>query len=258
MSNANVKPHMNASSSVSVAPQENSIHQGQRTTPSRRPTTRIEIYCMTPEEQKASDRIRQGWSDLIFGVRRSIRYHTRRRKFFDALSVWADFLIIISGGTAVAFAVGEAKKSKATVILGAIIAVVGTLDLVIGFSTKARDYHDLVKEFSALEREMTAAGDAKTKENLAKFKNRRLEIEEEEPPILRVLNNYCHNELCRATDKDDKYFIKISWYQSLFKQWFDLFPSTMKSKAKIAEEQQAKTKAENDKAAVKKQTTVLA
>jgi hypothetical protein len=190
---------------------------------------------MTEEEEK----IKAGWSDLLFGVRRSIRYHTRRRKFFDALSVWSDFFIIISGGTVVAFAVGEAKKSVATIILGGIIAVIGTFDLVIGFSTKARDYHDLVKRFSELEREMTLADASRTKEKLAAFRNKRLTIEEEEPPILRVLNNYCHNELCRAMGKDKKYYVKIAWYQSWLKQWFDVFPSTMETFERIEEQKKA-------------------
>jgi hypothetical protein len=184
-------------------------------------------------------KIKLRWGELLFGVRRSIRYHTRRRKFFDALSVWADFLIIISGGTALAFAVGEPVKNKVTAVLAGIISLIGTLDLVIGFSTKARDYHDLVKEFSALEREMTLMDTNRTQENLAKFINRRLEIEEEEPPILRVLNNYCHNELCRATGKDKKYWVKINWLQSIFKQWLDVCPAHMKTFEQIEQEKAA-------------------
>jgi|ERR1039458_224567 hypothetical protein len=203
-------------------------------------------------EQSAEDKTKERWSDLIFGVRRSIRYHNFRRKFFDSLSVWADFLIIISAGTAGAFAIGEPTKSTLTIILSGAIAIIGTLDLVIGFKTKARDYHDLVKDFSALEREMTAASDNKTKENLAKFKNKRLEIQEEEPPILRVLNNYCHNELCRATDKDHKYYVRIFFFQSWLKQWFDVFPSTMKSYGSIEE---AKAKKQAARAALRNSPT---
>jgi hypothetical protein len=174
-----------------------------------------------------AEKINAKWSALLFGVRRSIRYHTRRRKFFDGLSGWGDFLTIITGGTVVAFAAGEAKHTALTAILGAAIAIISALDLVIGFSTKARDYHDLVKEFSELEREMTASDDKRTKENLAAFTNKRLAIEEDEPPILCVLNNSCHNDLCRALGKDSKYYVDIKWYQSWFKQWFDVLPSKM-------------------------------
>jgi hypothetical protein len=189
------------------------------------------------------------WSDLLFGVRRSIRYHSRRRKFFDALKVWADFLIIVSGGTVVAFASADEPKHKiSTLIVGAVIAVIGSFDLVIGFSTKARDYHDLVKAFSALEREMTAVSDKKTSEDLKRFTNRRLEIEEEEPTILRVLNNYCHNELCRATGKEHEYHVEIGIFQTCFKQWFDWMPARMKTHGEIAKLKEAKAKAKPCKA----------
>ena len=206
-----------------------------------RPGTTIDINKnMTDDERKAADKVNQKWSDLLFGVRRSIRYNTRRRKFFDAFSVWADFLIIISGGTAFGFAIGEPQKNIWTIALSGGVALIGTLDLVIGFKNKARDYHDLAKDFSALEREMTSASNSKTPENLAKFRNRRLEIQEEEPPILRVLNNYCHNELCRATDQDHKYYVRIFFFQSWLKQWCDAFPSTMKTYGRIDEEKEKK------------------
>jgi len=173
-------------------------------------------------------KIKEKWSDLLFGVRRSFRYHTHRRKFFDKLSVWSDFLIIISGGTVVGFACSNETGHRAwTIVFGALVAIIGSFDLVIGFSNKARDYHDLAREFSELERQMTAATDARTKENLILFTNRRLEIEEDEPPILQVLNCYCHNELVDALGLPKNEKVKISNPQSFFKQWFDLHPSTL-------------------------------
>src|SRR5205807_849768 len=103
---------------------------------------------------------KEKWNDLLFAVRRSIRYHSYRRRFFERLSVWADFLVIISGGTVVGFSAFAIESSQPyyhwlTVFFGGIIANIGTFDLVIGFSTSARDHHDLAKDFSRLEREMT-------------------------------------------------------------------------------------------------------
>ena len=173
-------------------------------------------------------KIKEKWSDLLFGVRRTIRYHTHRRKFFDKLSVWSDFLIIISGGTVVGFASSSETGHRAwTILFGALVAVLGSFDLVIGFSNKARDYHDLAREFSVLERQITAATDARTKENLILFSNKRLEIEENEPPILQVLNCYCDNELIKALGLPRNEMVKITFCQSLFKQWFDLNPTSL-------------------------------
>lgn len=172
-------------------------------------------------------KLKEEWNDLLFGVRRSVRYHTHRRKFFDRLGVWADFLVIVSGGSVVSFVVAGENHSLGAVIFGALTAIIGSFDLVIGFSSSARDHHDLARDFSELERHMTAASGTKTEKELIKFTNRRLEIEEEEPPILQVLNCYCHNELIKAHGYKDSELTRITFLQSFFKQWFDLFPTEL-------------------------------
>jgi hypothetical protein len=173
-------------------------------------------------------KFKEKWNDLLFGVRRSFRYHTHRRKFFDKLSVWSDFLIIISGGTVVGFASsGETGHRMWTIIFGAAIAIIGSFDLVIGFSNKARDFHEIARQFSELERQMVAARETRTEKDLMTFTNRRLEIEEDEPPILQVLNCYCHNELVKALGLPEKEKVKITFWQSFFKQWGDINPSNL-------------------------------
>lgn len=179
------------------------------------------------DEQKLNEK----WRDLLFSVRRSSRYHTHRRKFFDKLGVWSDFLIIVSGGTVVGcVSSGEPDYKKWAIIFGAVTSVIGSFDLVIGFAGRARDHHDLCREFSQLEREMMSANEERTAENLAKFTNRRLEIEEEEPPLLHVLNAYCHNELVQAMGLSKEHRANVQWWQSIFKQWCDLFPHSLQPK----------------------------
>lgn len=170
-------------------------------------------------------KLKEKWNDLLFGVRRSVRYHTHRRKFFDKLKVWADFLVIVSGGTVVGLATAEVKNAW-TIGFGAFIGIIGSFDLVVGFSGRARDHHDLAKEFSELEREMTAV-DERTEKELKRLTNRRLQIEEEEPPILQVLNCYCHNELVKALGHPEAQRTGITFLQSVFKQWFDWFPASL-------------------------------
>ena len=173
-------------------------------------------------------KFKEKWNELLFGVRSSIRYHTHRRKFFDWLSVCSDFLIIISGGTVVGFAsAGESGHHVWTIVFGALIAVIGSFDLVVGFSSKGRDHNDLAREFSSLERQMIAVSHQRTEEKLIAFTNQRLEIEENEPPLLLVLNCHCHNELIRALGFPGNHKVKITFWQSVFKQWFDWFPSSL-------------------------------
>jgi len=171
---------------------------------------------------------------LLFAVRRSIRYHTHRRKFFERLSVASDFLIIVSGGTVVGFASASPETHKAwTIFFGAFAAVIGSLDLVIGFSNKARDYRELARDFSQLEIRMMGVDDACDDKTLTELTNCRLEIEQNEPPVLRVLDSYCHNEMVRVTDyatyeESEGEKIEISFWQSVFMPWFDWYPSTLK------------------------------
>lgn len=146
---------------------------------------------------KADESIETDWHNQLFGVKRTIRYYIHRRRFFEKWKLTTDFLIIVSGGLVVSLASsGEGARSWGVIAAGAMAAMLGTFDLLIGFSVKARESHDFVKEFGRLERDMTAS--PKTREALVAFTNRRLELEEEEPPRLRVLNNLCHNELIIA------------------------------------------------------------
>lgn len=173
------------------------------------------------------------WNALFFAVRRSIRYHNYRRRFFESWAVWSNFLVIISGGTVVGFSTYAIETSQpyyhwGSVLFGGIIGIIGTFDLVVGFSNRARDHHDLVREFSQLERDLTKVGDKPTEKDLVTYTNRRLEIEANEPPVLRALDTYCHNELVRAMEKPEGEKAKIAWYQNLFKQWCDIFPERIK------------------------------
>jgi len=188
------------------------------------------------------------WEALFFGVKRTVRYHLYRRKFFETLKLSADFLVIISGGTVVSLASsGEPKRNIGVIIAGAVTAIVGTFDLVLGFSNKARDYRDLVKAFSDLEAEMTE--DALTKDHLTDFTNKRLKLEVDEPPIKHVLNMYCHNEMVRAMGYPEEDLADIKWWQSIPKQLFDIYPHRIKTFRQIEAARLAKEKAKADAAA---------
>ena len=181
-------------------------------------------------EQKNGDKLFK----LLFAVRRSIRYHTHRRRFFERLSVTSDFLIIVSGGTVVGFASASPETHRAwTIFFGAFAAVIGSLDLVIGFSNKARDYRELARDFGQLEIRLMGVGESCDDKTLAELTNCRLEIEQNEPPVLRVLDSYCHNEMVRVTDYSTKEEaegekIKITFWQSVFMPWFDWYASSLK------------------------------
>ena len=165
------------------------------------------------------DRIQSDYYKLLFGVRRSIRYHHRRRLFFDRLHQISTFLSAATGTATVASLLANA--SSLALLFGISVAVFSVIDLVVGAPQAARLHHDLARKFIALEKAMTACTNP-SQEDMIRFTNERLDIESEEPPVLKVLDAICHNELIRALGHDPKYYAKITWYQRLFAHFFDI------------------------------------
>jgi hypothetical protein len=161
------------------------------------------------------------WHNLKFSVRRSIRYHTRRRMFFDSLYKWTQVLCLISGSATVAIVTSNYMDGALTIWFAATVAVFSALNLVFGFAGSARLHSDLAQKFSDLEKKITLDGN-KSITSINTFTTERLDIETGEPPTLRVLDMICHNELCRAMGYGEETMAKISFFQRLCAQFFDL------------------------------------
>ena len=169
-----------------------------------------------------NDKITAKWADLLFGVRRAIRYHNSRKVFFDSLGDWTNFLTIICGGCVVFFvAASLTTRSTAAIVFGGLVSALTALDLVLGYSVKARQHADLSRQFYELEQAMIKIGDSPSEEELKVTLNRRLEIESKGPFILRVLEATCHNEVARAMGWPSTEFAEIGFWQDIFKQFFD-------------------------------------
>jgi len=142
---------------------------------------------------------------LFFDVRRSIRYHDRRRAFFETLHRLTGALTVLLAG-AVLFDIARPGDNPAWLLaLAAIAAVLSAFDLVAGYSSRANRHADLKRRFVALESGILAADTADaTWQRLAAD---RLAIEADEPPIYRALDVLCHNELARAEGIFDTYHL---------------------------------------------------
>jgi hypothetical protein len=172
-------------------------------------------------QENETSPIRKKRNKLLFGVRRSIRYHMRRRKFFDRLDFWTRFLTVVTGGGTVISATSNGSHDSLVIVFGSLVAFFTALDLVIGCSGVARDHHDLIRKFSYLERQITKAGNGITEQEVNGFVNQRLEIEEDEPPHLRVLNILCHNELVKASGYDKKHLVHVGRFARFVADVFD-------------------------------------
>lgn len=166
------------------------------------------------------------YHDLLFGVRRSIRYHNRRRSFYDRFNLSANAVSLIMGSATVYGTLAE-KAHEVAIIAAMFVTIFSAINLVVGSSRQARLHHDLCKRFITLEKNITSCAD-KNDKNLTEFVTERLDIEAEEPPVLHVLNSICHNELARAMGYGSEHFAKIAFYQRWFAPIMDIREHTIK------------------------------
>jgi hypothetical protein len=179
----------------------------------------MQVQAQQAEKPKRSA-LELEWDGVLFGVKRSIRYHTHRRCFFERLGFVAKFLSVLSGSSTGILAI-LGKHTTATAIVGFCTAALSSSDLIIGYGAKARLYHDLSRRFIELEREMNMAGKHVTEETLIGIKNKRLTIEADEPPKLRVLDLLCHNEVTIGLGRSEKHKHTIPTWKAVLCHFHD-------------------------------------
>ena len=163
--------------------------------------------------------------ELLFGVRRSVRYHNRRRRFYTALHKWQVFgSLLLASATVMAFAgvIGGEWPLWAKTLPAILVSVLAGLDLVFGTVDKTWLHADLERQFIELERQLETARDNPTAKLIVQMTDRRLDIERQEPPVLRVLDTLCHNELAHAMGYGAEQQVRVGFWQRLFANFFDL------------------------------------
>ena len=163
-------------------------------------------------------------NDLLFDVRRSVRYHRHRQRFFTRLHVITTAGSLFMGASVVASIL--ANHQTLALYAGAFVAALSAIDLIVGFSNKIRLHSDLARRFINLESEIITLSDAASS-NYDRLYASRLSIEADEPPILRVLDSLCYNEMLRAEGYDKNEYVQISSTQKIFSNWFDYRQDTI-------------------------------
>lgn len=163
------------------------------------------------------------WHGMLFGIRRSIRYHLRRRAFFDRLDQFSNMLSVIFGSAAI-YGILEKNALAIALLASATVTVLASVNLVIGSAQRARAHADFMRRYVELEKLMLLTP---SEEGLLTVTQTRLSIEAEEPPVLHVLNCICHNETMRAMGYEKDGMPKIGWFQRLVSQLFDFRESTI-------------------------------
>ena len=172
----------------------------------------------------ASSDARARFDDLLFHVLCSIKYHARRRRFFEnvnnvalfvaflfSTATMSSLLDIPAGASGLLAFLGELPAVATSVLIG--------LSLVGRVGTKANDHNDLKRRFIRLQQRMERDHGEVDEALVGELAEERLAIEADEPPINRVVHARCYNEVVKSlkTVQDtDKRFIKIRWWHRVF------------------------------------------
>ena len=165
---------------------------------------------MTPKELGSLDDYAY---ELLFDVRRSVRYHDKRAAFFERCHRCTNVMAILMAGSVVFDIARPGDTPWWLLSLALAASIFSVMDLVSGFSKIAGLHRDLQRRFSELERQMITGpmeGDCWTQ-----YHAERLRIEMDEPTPYRILDTVCHNELLHAQGfpRDSKHYVAVTWWQ---------------------------------------------
>ena len=158
----------------------------------------------------------KNFQELLFDVRRSIRYHSRRQAFFETVDRWFTFALLLLGSGA---ALSILQDHKA---VGLAVACISGLKLVFAFGAKAGRHAQFVKDFTRLEKRLSPGI---SDDEIAAVHRERLDIEAAEPPVKRVLDVICHNELLVAMGYEGETLqrerVPLTWFQRRTANFFN-------------------------------------
>lgn len=172
------------------------------------------------------EEIKDDAHNLLFGVRRSIRYNNRRRSFFDAYNLFTNSFSILMGSS-VLYVVLNGLDDVVTATLSLLLITASTLNMLVNTSVRAREHEALSRRFIQLEKKIIAHQNP-VQEEVSAWMQERLDIEADEPPVKHILNAICHNELAKAMGYADQHMAKISLPQRLLAQFFDYRAYTLR------------------------------
>lgn len=181
---------------------------------------------MAKASTKVSAELENEENALLFGVRRSTRYHHKRIRYYDGLNKLSTLLAAFSGSATIITVLGKVG-SFWVILFATVVAVFSISDLVFGTNQKARLHEDLSRKFINLEKSIVSARTLSSR-TISNFTTQRLDIEAYEPPPLQVLDSMCHNELLKSMGYDESEFVKIIWYQRIFSNFKDINPHLIK------------------------------
>lgn len=147
-----------------------------------------------------------------------MRYHAKRRRFFENLYNFINAIVVLTGSTAFMSLLSSTGGSTTIPLyLTSITALLTTLELIYGFFKKSIKHDELYKKFSILLKETIVH--PLTTHNLTQWQAEKIMIESEQPTCLKVLHILCHNEHAVALGYGEEEQYKLGW-RTLLKDWW--------------------------------------
>lgn len=170
------------------------------------------------------DPLEAEYDDLLFAVRRSVRYHRHRESFLDRIHQFSVLLTAVAGSATFTTLLAElpAPWSWVPLVTASVTALAGATELVFGPARAARRHDSLAVSFLALEKDLLRAGRSLTPEVFVELQSRRLDLEVVEPPVYRVLDAVCHDELVTALGVDPSQRSNVTRWQRLWRHCLDV------------------------------------
>ena len=163
--------------------------------------------------------------DLLFAVRRSVRYHDIRKQHFERINNLVMFVALLLGtGTLATFIEGLDATLWVQLSLPLAATILLGISLVCRVSSKASIHNDLKRRFITLEQSIAEKPNNWDDTDIAAWIKERLTIESDELPIKRILDVICHNDVMRSMGYEETHpdWWKVGIFQRLFAQYFDL------------------------------------
>lgn len=159
--------------------------------------------------------IEKKFEEFLWGIQLTVRYHHHRRSFYDFWHRTTTFLIILLGSSTIASVF--ASKPAVALSLSAAITVLSTISLVFSLNENGRLHFYLAKRFIELEKKIRQAEENPTESALTELTHERLTIESEEPPVMKIVYDYCYNEMLQKEGSKEEKILEFKWYHFLTK-----------------------------------------
>ena len=153
-------------------------------------------------------------ADMIrFNALRNALYHTARRRSFERWNRVFNFAVVALGAAAIADLTKLIGISP--VFLGAAVAMIGALQLVLDFGGAARTHQTLQREYYGLLGDIEEAEEA-TPDLLRHWEGKLMRITADEPPVLRALDAKAYNDAIDAVDWGEDQRLVLRWWHEVF------------------------------------------